>query len=36
MPPKGGFLHLEESEMNIEQYLNELIDRDWIAIFIYF
>lgn len=28
MPPSGGFLHLKETEMNIEQYLDELIKRE--------
>ncbi len=29
MPPSGGFfLHLKETEMNIEQYLEELIKRE--------
>ena len=28
MPPLGGFLHLKENEMNIEQYLDELIKRE--------
>lgn len=28
MPPKGGFLHLKETEMNIDQYLEELIKRE--------
>lgn len=28
MPPSGGFFHLKESEMNIEQYLEELIKRE--------
>jgi len=27
-PPSGGFLRLTESEMNIEQYLEELIKRE--------
>lgn len=28
MPPSGGFLYLKETEMNIEQYLDELIKRE--------
>lgn len=28
MPPTGGFLHPKETEMNIEQYLDELIKRE--------
>ena len=28
MPPKGGFLLPKETEMNIEQYLEELIKRE--------
>lgn len=28
MPPSGGFYYLKESEMNIEQYLDELIKRE--------
>ncbi|TPW87669.1 hypothetical protein FKN07_18790 [Proteus mirabilis] len=28
MPPSGGFLHLKETEMKIEQYLDELIKRE--------
>ena len=28
MPPSGGFLHLKETEMNIEKYLDELIQRE--------
>ena len=27
-PPSGGFLRLKESEMNIEQYLDDLIERE--------
>lgn len=28
MPPSGGFFHQKETEMNIEQYLDELIKRE--------
>ncbi|OUJ77248.1 hypothetical protein BXA17_19190, partial [Acinetobacter baumannii] len=28
MPPSGGFLLSKETEMNIEQYLDELIKRE--------